>query len=263
MAVISPAEEETLMPDAPAPFLLVTGASSGIGRAMAVALSDRYRLILNGRDPARLEETRQACRTPDDHLSWARDLADVTTLADALAGFLAEHRAPVAGFVHCAAILKVLPLRSIGIAHAQEVMNTNVLAAMEIVRVLTRKAVNAKTLNSVVFISSIAAQFGAKGFAAYCASKAALDGLMKALAVELGPQVRVNSVLPGGVRTPMTDAMFDDPVTAERLTRNYPLGVGLPSDIADAVAFLLSPEARWITGHQMVVDGGRSANISA
>lgn len=251
------------MSDDPAPYLLITGASSGIGREMAISLSDRYRLILGGRDAARLEETRQACRSPERHLCWARDLAEIATLADALAAFLAEHDAPVGGFVHCAAILKVLPLRSITTAHAQDVMNTNVLSAMEITRVLTRKQVNAKNLTAIVFISSIASQFGAKGFTAYCASKAALDGLMKALAVELGPQVRVNSVLPGGVRTPMTAAMFDDPVTAERLLRDYPLGVGLPSDISDAVAFLLSDQARWITGQQLAVDGGRSANISA
>ena len=251
------------MPDDPRPYLLLTGASSGIGREMAISLSDRYCLILNGRDADRLEETRRACHSPDDQLSWTRDLADVDTLAEALTAFLAANGATVHGFVHCAAILKVLPLRSIAIAHAQAVMNTNVLAAMEITRVLTRKPVNGRTLDSIVFISSIAAQFGAKGFTAYCASKAALDGLMKALAVELGPQVRVNSVLPGGVRTPMTDTMFDDPAMAERLTRDYPLGVGLPSDITDAVAFLLSRQARWVTGHQMVVDGGRSANISA
>lgn len=246
-----------------AQYILVTGASSGIGRDMAIALSDRYRLILGGRDAERLEATRLACRTPDRQLCWTRDLADVSTLGDALAGFLREHDARVAGFVHCAAMLKVLPLRSIGIDHAVDVMNTNVLSAMEITRVLMRKNVNAKALANIVFISSIASQFGAKGFTAYCASKAALDGLMKALAVELGPEVRVNSVLPGGVRTPMTEAMFDNAATAERLTRDYPLGVGLPSDIADAVAFLLSDQARWITGHQMVVDGGRSANISA
>ena len=253
------------MPDqaAPARYLLITGASSGIGREMAVALSGRYRLILNGRDADRLEGTRQACETPERHLCWARDLAEVTTLADSLPAFLTQHAAVVTGFVHCAAMLNVLPLRSITIAHAQDVMNTNVLAAMEITRLLMRKNVNAKALDSIVFISSIASQFGAKGFTAYCASKAALDGLMKALAVELGPEVRVNSVLPGGVRTPMTEAMYADPVLSERLTRDYPLGVGLPSDITSAVDFLLSDQARWITGHQVVVDGGRSANISA
>jgi NAD(P)-dependent dehydrogenase (short-subunit alcohol dehydrogenase family) len=248
---------------APVRYLLITGASSGIGREMAISLSARYRLILNGRDAERLEATRQACQSPEQQLCWAADLADITKLAEILPVFLQQQGARVHGFVHCAAMLKVLPLRSITIAHAQDVMNTNVLAAMEITRLLMRKNVNEKTLNSIVFISSIASQFGAKGFTAYCASKAALDGLMKALAVELGPEVRVNSVLPGGVRTPMTESMFEDPATAERLTRDYPLGVGLPSDVTDAVSFLLSEQARWITGHQMVVDGGRSANISA
>ena len=244
-------------------YILLTGASSGIGREVAVALSDRYRLILNGRDADRLEATRQACRSPDRHLRWARDLAEVTALADALPAFLAEHRAGVAAFVHCAALQKLLPLRAIPVALAQEVMNTNVLAAMEITRLLLRRNVNGGNLKGVVFISSIASRFGAKGFAAYSASKAALDGLMRALAVELGPDVRVNSVLPGGVRTPATEAMYADPGTAERLLRDYPLGEGRPSDIGDAVAFLLSDAARWITGHQLVVDGGRSATISA
>lgn len=244
-------------------YVLITGASSGIGREMAVALSGSYRLILNGRDSERLETVRQACQMPEQHLCWARDLADVATLADALPAFLEQSRACVTGFVHCAAMLNVLPLRSITIAHAQDVMNTNMFSAMEITRLLMRKNVNHKALNSIVFISTIASKFGAKGFTAYCASKAALDGLMRALAVELAPDVRVNSVLPGGVRTPMTESMFADPVTAERLIRDYPLGVGLPSDVTNAVAFLMSEQARWITGHQMVVDGGRSANISA
>ena len=245
------------------PCLLITGASSGIGREMAVDLSKQHRLILSGRDKARLEETRSLCHEPARHLCWAFDLADVSALASNLPEFLAENQAQVSGFVHCAALLKVLPLRSISIDHAQSVMNTNVLAAMEITRLLMRKNVNQKALASIVFISSIASQFGAKGFTAYTASKAALDGLMKSLAVELAPDVRVNSVLPGGVRTPMTEAMYADPEMSERLTRDYPLGVGFPSDVTDAVRFLLSDQSRWITGHQLVVDGGRSANISA
>lgn len=253
------------MTQSPAPktHLLLTGASSGIGREMAIRLSRQHRLILAGRDSERLEQTRAACHMPEHQLCWSHDLADVEALAETLPTFLRDHHAAIAAFVHCAALLKVLPLRSISIAHAQAVINTNALAAMEITRLLMRKDVNHKALKGIVFISSIASQFGAKGFTAYCASKAALDGLMKALAVELAPEVRVNSVLPGGVRTPMTEAMYADSATAERLTRDYPLGVGLPSDIGDAVAFLLSEQARWITGHQLVVDGGRSVNISA
>jgi len=134
---------------------------------------------------------------------------------------------------------------------------------MEITRTLTRKNLNARQLCSIIFISTIAAQFGAKGLSAYSASKAALDALMKSLAVELAPDVRANSVLPGAVRTPMTEPLFNDPDTAARLLRDYPLGIGLPSDVVNVVEFLLSDKAGWITGQQIVVDGGRTANISA
>ncbi|WP_231029492.1 SDR family NAD(P)-dependent oxidoreductase [Sphingomonas sp. IC-56] len=245
------------------PYLLITGSSSGIGREMAIALSGEYSLILHGRDGERLEATRQACQSPDRHLCWVRDLSDLAGLEAELPPLLAQNGARVGYFVHCAAMLNVLPLRAIKPEDAQQVMNINILSAMEITRLLTRKNVNHKALKSIVFISTIASQFGAKGFTAYCASKAALDGLMRALAVELAPEVRVNSVLPGGVRTPMTEAMFADPDMHQRLTRDYPLGVGLPEDVINAVRFLLSDQARWITGHPMVVDGGRSANISA
>jgi NAD(P)-dependent dehydrogenase (short-subunit alcohol dehydrogenase family) len=118
-------------------------------------------------------------------------------------------------------------------------------------------------LRNIVFVSSTASKFGAKGFSLYCASKGALDSLMRALAVELAPGIRVNSVLPGGVRTEMTESMFNDPQLADRLSVNYPLGLGQPSDIALAIEFLLSDKARWITGQQLVVDGGRTVNITA
>lgn len=244
-------------------LLLITGASSGIGREMAIALSSHYRLLLAGRDSARLEETRQSCASPETHIAWCHDLDDVEGIAKSLTELLVAHESCVEGFVHCAGMLSVLPLRSVSPVHAQQVMNTNVLSALEITRLLMRKDVNRKRLRSIVFISSVAAEFGAKGFSAYSASKAALDALMRSLAVELAPEVRANSVLPGAVRTPMTEAMFDDPETAGRLLRDYPLGVGHPSDVINAVEFLLSDKARWITGQQLVVDGGRTANISA
>ena len=243
--------------------LLVTGASSGIGRAMAIDLSRDRRLILHGRDVARLDETRLLCDDPDRHLCWPSDLNDVDALDGELTGFMKSNAVHVDAFVHCAAMLDVLPIRSLPAAKVKAMMNVNALAALEIVRLLMRRQVNGKSLANVVFISTIASQFGARGFTAYCASKAALDGIMRALAVELAPAVRVNSVLPGGVRTPMTETMYADPGTAERLLRDYPLGVGLPSDISDAVSFLLSAQSRWITGQQIVVDGGRTVNISA
>jgi NAD(P)-dependent dehydrogenase (short-subunit alcohol dehydrogenase family) len=86
---------------------------------------------------------------------------------------------------------------------------------------------------------------------------------MRAAAVELAPDVRVNSVLPGAVRTAMTESMLADDALQTRMEADYPLGLGEPGDIAAAVEFLLSEKARWITGQQLVVDGGRTVNITA
>ncbi len=244
-------------------FVLLTGASSGIGQEMAAKLSVEHRLILNGRNQERLEETLRACSEPGRHLIWQRDLSQVDTLGEDLGTFLALHSATVCGFIHAAAILKILPLRSIGLANAKEMFDTNFFSAMEITTTLMKKKVNHGGLRSIVFISSIASKYGAKGFSAYCASKGALDSLMKALAVELAPGVRVNSVLPGGVRTKMTEAIFDDPDMVAAFQRDYPLGIGASEDVIHAVEFLISEKARWITGQQMVVDGGRTANITA
>jgi NAD(P)-dependent dehydrogenase (short-subunit alcohol dehydrogenase family) len=156
----------------------------------------------------------------------------------------------------------VLPMRSTDHKVAQALMNVNFFSAVEIVNVLLKKAINDRHLASIIFISSIFSRFGAKGHAAYCASKAALDGLMRALAVELAPAIRVNSILPGAMQTNMSQDGFSDPEIVEKLKRDYPMGIGEPTDIADAVEFVLSSKSRWLTGQQIAVDGGRTANMS-
>ena len=246
-----------------ASYLLLTGASSGIGREMAIRLSARHRLLLHGRDEARLEATRAACQDPSRHLTWRFDLADAAGVGESLGARLAAEPGRVWGFVHCAAVLQILPLRSLPLDQVRNAFDVNLFSAMEIVRALTRRKVNERSLRSVVFVSSIASQFGARGMSAYCASKGALDALMKALAVELAPEVRVNSVLPGGIRTEMTARIFEQPEMVAKFERDYPLGIGRPDDVTSMVEFLLSDAARWITGQQMVVDGGRTANITA
>jgi NAD(P)-dependent dehydrogenase (short-subunit alcohol dehydrogenase family) len=243
--------------------ILITGASSGIGRQIAVRLSQSRRLILHGRDPERLAETRALCRGPDGHLCWNFDLREVDAVDASLTQLIEEHRVPVAGFVHCAAMLQIQPLRLCERTLAQETMNVNFMSAVAILRLLVRRKLNGKHLRGAVFISSTASQFGARGFGLYCASKGALDSFMRAMAVELAPDVRVNSVLPGAVKTAMTEAMLLDPDLRGRMEDGYPLGLGEPNDIVDAVEFLLSDKARWITGQQMVVDGGRTVNITA
>jgi NAD(P)-dependent dehydrogenase (short-subunit alcohol dehydrogenase family) len=244
-------------------YTLITGASSGIGRAIALRLACDRNVILHGRDAGRLDETGARCPGPMKRLVWRFDLADTAGLEPSLVGLLKAHDAVVDTFIHSAGLLTLLPLRSMTPAQMSELMNVNFLSAAQIVGALVKKTNNDKQLRNVVFVSSTASKFGAKAFSIYSASKGALDSMMRSLAVELAPQVRVNSVLPGGIGTRMTDGMLSDAGLKERMEKDYPLGLGRAEDVADLVRFLVSDEARWITGQQLVIDGGRTINITA
>ena len=243
-------------------YILVTGASSGIGREIAVQLSAFYNVIINGRDKARLEETLNACDVANKHLVWSCDLANVNAIEDKLTNFLAQNNCTITHFIHAAGYMKTIPLKMLSVDSFNSAFNVNVIAAAMIVKVLTKRKVNQEYLKTIVFISSNISNFGAKAFSAYASSKAAIDGLMRCLAIELAPKVRVNSVLPGGVRTAMTEHMYQDAELIERMSAAYPLGLGTTQDICAAVKFLISDDSRWITGQQLTVDGGRTVNIS-
>jgi NAD(P)-dependent dehydrogenase (short-subunit alcohol dehydrogenase family) len=233
-------------------YTLITGASSEIGGAIARRVSAAGPLLLGGRDTARLNEAAAAAgRTA---VAWQCDLANVPAIRDSLIAAIPAG-ATVGTFIHCAGTLELLPARSVCPDVAQSIFAVNVLSAIEIVRTLLSRRSNPGGLKNIVFVSSIFSVRGARGNSVYAASKGALDALMRSLALELAPAVRVNSVLPGAIETRMSADAFAD----GRLAAEYPLGTGAPSDVAGATAFLLSPEDRWITGQALIVDGGRTA----
>jgi NAD(P)-dependent dehydrogenase (short-subunit alcohol dehydrogenase family) len=243
-------------------YLLITGASSGIGREIAVQLSTAYNLILNGRNRERLLETLNDCDKSNQHLIWQYNLATVDRIEEAITQFMINNNCTIHSFVHSAGYMKAVPLKMISVDLFQTTFNINVIAPAVIAKVLTKKKINNHKLRNIVFISSNISNFGAKAFGAYAASKAAIDGLMRCLSVELAPEIRVNSVLPGGICTPMTEHLYADAELVERMETAYPLGLGTTRDISDAVSFLLGDNARWITGQQLTVDGGRTINIT-
>ena len=230
--------------------------------AIAERLSRTRKLILHGRDVARLERCRECCSNSGVHLLWQQDFKEIENVTTSLTRFLTANGCRVVEFVHSAGQVHVLSARSADLRQVLDSLSVNYIAAQQIISTLLKKSVNGGQLRSVVVVSSIWSQFGARGHSLYCASKAALDGMVRSLAVELAPGVRINSVLPGAIRTPMAEVAFTDPAIAERFQATYPLGIGRPEDIAGAVEFLLSENALWVTGHQFVVDGGRTSNMS-
>jgi NAD(P)-dependent dehydrogenase (short-subunit alcohol dehydrogenase family) len=226
--------------------ILVTGASSGLGRQIAVSCSRMgARLVVTGRDGARLAET-FAALTGDGHRSQVADLtvaSDLDTLVD--------EALQVDGVVHAAGVQRLVPAKLLSEKILRSVLDINLIAPMMLTqRLLHRNALSAG--GSIIFLSSTAATSGTPGLSPYSASKAALHGFMRTLAVEQGKRrMRVNCIVPSAVETPMWD-----PGHLEAQRARHPLGLGTPDDVANAAIFLLSDASRWITGMELVMDGG-------
>jgi NAD(P)-dependent dehydrogenase (short-subunit alcohol dehydrogenase family) len=240
--------------------VLVTGASSGLGRAAAKAFADAgARLTLLGRNEERLIETRTDL-AGDDHSTIAAPFTDLETTADLVKGIAAE-RGPIDGIFHSAGIELVRPMRMFKNDHASSLFEAALYGSLGIARAAASRGV----LNegaSLVFMSSVAALRGTAGMAGYSAAKAAVDGMVRSLACELASRrIRVNSIAAGAVETEMHDRLvktLGDAAIADYEKRHL-LGFGRPEDIANAASFLLSDASAWITGTVLSVDGGYTA----
>jgi NAD(P)-dependent dehydrogenase (short-subunit alcohol dehydrogenase family) len=244
--------------------ILITGASSGIGRETAFLLSSLgAQLVICGRNEERLRQTYERL-TGAGHRTAAFDLSGLDAIPAWVKGLAAEG-GPFAGLVHSAGTFgmrSAIPLRMLAAEDFEAVSRVNVGAAAMLAKGIRQKGCCVPA-SSVVFLSSVLGVAGKPGIAAYSASKAALLGLTRSLAVELAREgIRVNSIVPGVVKTEMADSFFGalSPEQAAAVESAHPLGLGAPLDIAHSIAFLLSGAARWITGSALVVDGGYTAH---
>lgn len=242
---------------------LVTGAASGIGRAVAermVLLGARLSLV--DVDTAALEGVRAAILARGVVQAMPFDLRDTETIGEMVDACVAA-QGPLHGIVHCAGLQNVMPVRTLKLERARELFAVNTEAALALSSALASRKVYAGEHGALVFISSVMAMAGSPGAVAYAASKAALHGMARTLSVELAPKrIRVNCIAPGFVRTPLlerTERLWE-PGQREAVEAQHPLGFGEPEDIANAVVFLAADTGRWITGTVMAVDGGYLAH---
>lgn len=237
--------------------VLVTGASSGMGRAAALALSHcGAALIINGRDEVRLDDTLRSLAGAG-HEAVAAEISGADQTADMIKA-TAKASGPLDGIFHAAGAYQVMPMKVTKQRHIDEVFAASVGGAYGIGRAAAQRSIM-NDGGSVVFMSSVSAQAGHAGLAAYSGSKAAIIGLVRALAHEFAPRrVRVNAIVSATIVSEMLQrnlATAPDE-TLDAGAARHPLGYGTPADIANAVLFLMSDASRWVTGTAMAVDGG-------
>ncbi len=240
---------------------LVTGASSGIGRAIALKLHEEgATVIAHGRNSQRLEDLHASMTSSERMLITQRDLLDDMEGLPEWLGELCRSHGPLSGLICAAGITWNSPMHFYPLEKAHQLFDICCHAPLMLGGAFCRKRNNTGSGAAIVYIAAAAALQPNPGQGIYGAAKAALVAGARCQSMELARQgLRVNCISPGLVKTPMFEetANLLGPAFVEREGSLYPLGFGKPSDVANLACFLLSDKARWLTGQNIVLNGGR------
>lgn len=237
--------------------ILITGASSGIGRQCAISCSQMgARVTLVARNEERLKETLEQMEG-EGHIYRIYDLEDIENIS-ALVEEIVTNFGKIDGFIHAAGIEKTAPIKLLVPKDYEHIFKVNSLSAFEFVHQFSNK----KYFNDgghIVLISSITAVIGRGGVAAYAASKGAMVSAVHSMALEFAKKrICINCVSPGTVLTPLMQNFLSTLSEKDYQKRidGFPLGLGETEDVANACIYLLSDASRWVTGQNLIVDGG-------
>lgn len=243
--------------------IIVTGASSGIGAQCAIDCSKMgARVVLVARNEERLKQTLEQCEESSRHIILPLDLSSSDGLKDAIKDVVAKV-GKINGVVNCAGMSSVTPLKLVTDELLDQFFRTNVYSAINLSKEVTRVGNYDKEHGcSIIFFASIMGICGDKCKTMYSATKGALIAAARSMACELAKnKIRVNVVSPGAIETPINAKLphMADPELRKELEDKHLLGLGECSDIANACIYLLSDAAKWVTGQNLIVDGGYTA----